>query len=137
MYKHLNLEQRYQIAAYRKTGCSVRTIGQSLGVSASTVSRELRRNRIGDKYDPSFAQRIVERRDRDKRGNRKFTPSVQKLVEQKLRLRWSPEQIVGRCKLEGKPIVSIERIYQHVWANKKLGGDLHTYLRHLSRPRIS
>jgi len=55
---------------------------------------------------------------------------MQKLVEEKLKLKWSPEQIVGRCKLEGKPMVSIERIYQHVWTNKAQGGDLYTYLRH-------
>jgi transposase, IS30 family len=135
MYKHLNLEQRYQIAAYKKSGCSIREIGQTIGVSAATVSRELRRNRMGGKYDPSFAQRIADNRFKGRSPYRKFSATMQQLVEQKLRLRWSPEQIVGRCKLEGKPIVSIERIYQHVWSNKRQGGDLYTYLRHWRRNR--
>ena len=40
-YKHLNREQRYTIAQMYKQGSSLRTIAQTIEVSASTVSREL------------------------------------------------------------------------------------------------
>jgi len=46
---------------------------------------------------------------------------------------FSPEQIAGRAKLEGRECVSTERIYQYVWKDKKEGGDLHTHLRHKGR----
>lgn len=130
MYKHLIREQRYQIAALRKAGFGINRIGSELGVSPATISRELRRNRLFDRYEALFAQKMADKRQRERTYKCKFTPSMQKLVEQKLIRRWSPEQIVGRCKLERTPIVSIERLYQHVWKDKANGGCLYRYLRH-------
>jgi len=42
---------------------------------------------------------------------------------------WSPEQITGHLKDIGEPSVSPEWIYQHIYADKRNGGDLHTRLR--------
>jgi IS30 family transposase len=42
---------------------------------------------------------------------------------------WSPEQITGHLKDIGEPGVSPEWIYQHIYADKSNGGDLHTRLR--------
>ncbi|MGY0426609.1 MAG: IS30 family transposase [Polaribacter sp.] len=42
---------------------------------------------------------------------------------------FSPEQIVKFTKLSQKQCVSPERIYQHIWENKKQGGDLYLHLR--------
>ena len=42
---------------------------------------------------------------------------------------WSPEQITGHLKDIGEPGVSPEGIYQHIYADKSNGGDLHTRLR--------
>ena len=36
---------------------------------------------------------------------------------------YSPEQIVGVAKKEAIACVSIERIYQFIWDDKKKGGD--------------
>ncbi|WP_404812203.1 helix-turn-helix domain-containing protein [Capnocytophaga canimorsus] len=44
-YKHLTSEQRY-IKAYPKCNKSQKIIAQQLGVSESTISRELKRNRL-------------------------------------------------------------------------------------------
>jgi IS30 family transposase len=41
----------------------------------------------------------------------------------------SPEQITGHLKDIGEPSVSPEWIYQHLYADKRNGGDLHTHLR--------
>ena len=46
---------------------------------------------------------------------------------------YSPEQIAGYCKKENIECVSHERIYQHIWANKKDGGNLHEHLRRQGR----
>ena len=40
---------------------------------------------------------------------------------------------MGRCKLEGKPYVSHETIYQYVWADKRHKGKLYEHLRHRGR----
>ncbi|MFT7371019.1 MAG: IS30 family transposase [Alteromonas macleodii] len=41
----------------------------------------------------------------------------------------SPKQITGHLKDIGEPSVSPEWIYQHLYADKRNGGDLHAYLR--------
>lgn len=130
MYKHLIREQRYQIAALKKAGFGVNKIGSELGISPSTISRELKRNRLFDRYNAEFAQKIADKRQREKTYKCKFTPGMQKLVEEKLQRRWSPEQIVGRCKMEHTPMVSVERLYQFIWKDKANGGFFHRYLRH-------
>ncbi|WP_462175734.1 helix-turn-helix domain-containing protein [Pseudoalteromonas gelatinilytica] len=49
--------QRYQIEAYLREGFSYREIGKRLKVSHSTISREIRRNRIRENhYLPEVAQ---------------------------------------------------------------------------------
>lgn len=51
-YKHLTYEQRCQIYALKGRGDSVTEIARALGVSHSTISRELKRNsgRRGYRY---------------------------------------------------------------------------------------
>ena len=44
-YHHLTYGSRCQIYALKRSGMSVRGVSRALEVSASTVSRELRRNR--------------------------------------------------------------------------------------------
>ena len=46
---------------------------------------------------------------------------------------YSPEQIIGVCKNKGVDCVSYERIYQHIWHDKKQGGKLHEHLRRQGR----
>lgn len=64
-----------------------------------------------------------------------MTPDLVSIIESKLReQQWSPEQISGWLSLqEGLETVSAERIYQHVWADKKAGGTLWTHLRHAGK----
>jgi len=53
------------------------------------------------------------------------------IINEKLSLQWSPEQIWGWMREHNKPVVvSHERIYQHIWADKKTGGQLYKDLRH-------
>lgn len=62
-----------------------------------------------------------------------FIDEIKAATESLLRKDYSPEQIAGRLKLEGKPTVSHERIYQYVWADKKQGGTLYKHLRRKGR----
>jgi len=48
---------------------------------------------------------------------------------------WSPEQIAGWLKLEGRLQICHETIYRHVWADKRRGGSLHLYLRGAQKQR--
>jgi IS30 family transposase len=49
-------------------------------------------------------------------------------VEEMIRKDWSPEQISGQLKANDEPSVSPEWIYQHIYADKRSGGDLHNHL---------
>jgi IS30 family transposase len=51
------------------------------------------------------------------------------LVESKLRLDWSPEQISGWLRKNDQETVSHEQIYQHVYAEQRAGGALYKHLR--------
>lgn len=56
-------------------------------------------------------------------------PGLLTIIEEKLRLEWSPEQISGWL-LEAKCIlIGHESICQHLRANKRQGGILYTHLR--------
>jgi len=59
----------------------------------------------------------------------KMTPEVVAYVEEKLREEFSPEQI--SCTMRGNVGVRVshERIYQHIWWDKKHSGDLYRKLR--------
>ena len=128
-YKQLIEGQRYQIEAYLREGFSYREIGKRLKVSHSTISREVRRNRIRDShYLPEVAQaKSIKRRcQAAKYGIPEQTITF---VEFGLKQKWSPEQIAGVGKIIGHA-VSHEWIYGYVQRDKLRGGKLHKQLRH-------
>ena len=135
--KHLSKEQRYQIKAYLNCGKSKIFIAQALGVNKTTIYRELKRNsKKRGSYDPDFAQELsIERKERFA-SNRKFTPSIEKYVRQQIEQeQWSPEQIVGYCKVKNIPMVSHERIYAYIREDKQQKGNLYKHLRHQLKHR--
>ena len=101
MAKHLTLEERAFLYRSKTAGLSKREIADLMGRDASTVSRELRRNRGGCGYRPKQAQRMAEaRRQACRRPAKLEDPSVHDMVEQRLMQLWSPDQIDGRLRDE-------------------------------------
>ena len=128
-YQQLTYEQRCQIYTLKKTGFSQRAIADEIGTNQSTISRELSRNSGDRGYRYKQAQRAATERRKAACKVTKMTVSMVSLIESKLRLEWSPEQISGWLKVaHGKPI-SHESIYLHVWDDKQSGGDLYQHLR--------
>jgi len=129
---HLTPGERSQIEVLLRRGDSKRAIGRLLGRPPSTIRREIKRNSGQRGYRPKQAQaKAEERRATVSRRPTKMTPGMVALIEAKLTgCQWSPEQISGRMKLEAKGDVSHERIYAHVWADKRAGGGLYKHLRH-------
>lgn len=128
---HITDEQRCTIERMKKAGYQQQHIAQAIGKSASTVSRELRRNCDGrsGSYTADLAGRKSARRKKDKPKAVRFTAAMRSEVERQLARKLSPEQIVGVARREGRDMVSHERIYQHIWQDKKRGGQLHEHLR--------
>lgn len=130
-YHHLIREQRSQIYALKSTGLEQKDIATHLGVSPSTISRELKRNQGERGYRFQQADRFAtERRYVASSERKRMTPSVVKIIEEKIQEKWSPEQISGRLKLEENIAISYESIYQHIWVDKQQGGTLYAHLRH-------
>ena len=65
-----------------------------------------------------------------------FDMNMKSYIRDKLTSKqWSPEQIKGRCDLEGVVMVSVERIYQYIYWDQSQGGLLYTHLRTARRWR--
>ena len=114
-YHHLTISERESIWESVIKGKTVRQIARETGRSASTISREIKRNRCAQSYRPSEAQEAYQkRRQRCKRrlileqGDLRNT--VVRLISSE---QWSPEQIAKRLELEhGAPVVSYSTIYR-------------------------
>jgi len=132
-YHQITPDERYRLAALRTQHppLSKAEMARRLGRHPSTIGRELQRNAAmhDGAYRPSKAQeRTNGRRSRTRRGSA-FTARQWMLVEDLLTEGWSPEQISGRLRLEGRLRISYETIYKYVWADKHAGGSLHLCLR--------
>lgn len=128
-YQQLAYEQRCQISALIKSGFSQRKMASTLGVNQSTISRELSRNTGKRGYQHKQAQsKTIQRRLAAVKPTR-MTPAMIGIIESKLRVDWSPEQISGWLLEEQERLISHESIYLHIWADKQAGGDLYTHLR--------
>lgn len=134
-YKQLTQEQRYQIKILMEAGKNQKEIAALLGVSESTVCRELKRNRGKKGYRPKQAQIKANRRRKGAAKAIKMTGGVVAVIEEKIRLDWSPEQISGWLREEQGIAISHERIYQHIWTDKRHGGTLHKHLRQSNKKR--
>jgi len=132
---HLTKEQRYTIASMLQNGYNQTQIALVINKDKSVVSREIRRNadaRSG-KYKDDLAHRKYLKRQEYKAKSRTFTPEVEEYIRDKLRLKYSPEQIAGVAKKNGDKCVSHERIYQFIWKDKRQKGTLYLDLRNKGR----
>ncbi len=136
MYSQLTQNERYAIAAMRRQRFSIRRIARELGRAASTISREVRRNRKPDGgYRAHTAgERTRGRRSRSRRNTR-FAAQDWLLVEELLEADWSPEQVSGWLALYGLLSISHETIYVRVWRDKAAGGSLWRHLRQATKKR--
>lgn len=135
--RHLTREQRYTISVLKKENYKNKDIAFIVGVSASTISRELRRNALKrGGYNPEKAQEFYEIRKERFAKNRKFTPEVEKTIRYYLEEeQWSPDVIKHYCELNEIAMVSVERIYQFIREDKRNGGCLYKHLRHQLKHR--
>src|SRR5574343_2012589 len=123
-YTQLSLVQRYQIQAFIKAEKKQKWIAEHLGVTPSTISREIRRNtaqrgRTAGSYIATNAQRRTEQRHQLKPKLVKFDLAMKKQAVQWLSVeKWSPELISVKGKEIGNCPISIEWLYQWIWQSK-------------------
>lgn len=120
-YTHLTREERYQIYALKQAGHKQSEIAHVLERSASTISRELARNRGQRGYRPKQAHSMAV--DRRAMNARTIDAATWQFAQEKLLWQWSPEQISAHAS------ISPETVYQRVYADKRVGGLLWKNLR--------
>ena len=132
-YKHLTIEERYHIQAYKKAGYSQKIIANEVGVSESTISRELKRNSSTQRksYSAINANKISNDRRMyaSRKSNKKMDVKLKNIIKKYIIEDWSPEEISNRLKAVNIANISYVSIYQFVEQNKQQGGDLYTHLR--------
>ena len=147
-YHQLTHGQRYQIARLNSLGKSKAMIAELVGVDRSTIFREVKRNSFeiidlgarGRKMDYDAVSADGLARDRRKEACEvrfKVRGRVRAYVIEKLKLRWSPEQIAGRAKLDGIYDLSCSSIYRFIELDRQdmRGENLYSLLRRFSRRR--
>lgn len=147
-YNQLSQEQRYQIEALLNAGTKQKEIAEIIGKSASTISRELKRNipKRGHgalMYSARIAQRKTILRHVTKPKQIRFTTEQKELTREWLsNLKYSPELIHVEGKSKLGDFVSHETIYKWIWHckhshHRKDDGDqlLYKHLAHGKRRR--
>ncbi len=124
MYYHLTQEQRIELSLMRRLGHTQRNIALVLGVSPSTICRELARNATGSGSYHAANARITNRSRRAVANRLRIKllahPSLALLVEQKLSEDLSPEQIVGWLRATKRRLcVSVQTIYDWVYLHAR------------------
>ena len=120
-YMHLTQKERDKLAVLRNRGYSLREIGNVLGRSAGTLSRELHRNRARSTYYPHHAQEQAEKRSRISHKRMRLKSRLLRYeVEQMLVKGWSPELISGRIRRSRKdlPYICPEAIYHWIYTER-------------------
>jgi len=98
MAYHLTHKEREIVAQMhhdRRTQCE---IAERLRRDPSTISRELRRNRGSRGYSALAAQTKADMRCRQPRVRKLDQPDTRRYVQERLRQRWSPDQIARRSR---------------------------------------
>jgi IS30 family transposase len=125
------MEERKRISELRKAGYSRGQMADVLARAKSTVSREIKRNRLGCLYCPEVAQRKAQERRRERKLVRKMDrPEIADQVRRGLQGYHSPDEIAGRMKLatsDPRQRVSATTIYR--WIGQQPPGTWDRYLR--------
>ena len=133
---HLTPADREEISRGLSCGLSIRAVALNLTRPPSTISREVARNGGRSAYRATAAdKRALLSAKRPKACKLSMSPCLRRRVVEKLRRRWSPEQIAGWLKLQNPGDVTMqvshETIYQSLFIQTRgvLKAELLEYLR--------
>ena len=101
----------------------------------STICRDFQRFKETkkDNYHPETLQIAAKIKHIQKPKRSAMTKVIEKYIRKKLKEDWSPEQLIGRMKIDINKTISHETIYQFIYTNKANGGILYKHLRHKNK----
>ncbi len=134
--RFLSVFEREEISRGLLMGWSIRFIAKGMNRSPSTISREIQRNGRSGDYRALLAEKSTAVRARRPKSAKLATnPPLRAIVEAKLELRWSPQQISAWLAMaypDNKEMhVSHETIYMSLFVQGRgaLRRELHKSLR--------
>jgi IS30 family transposase len=132
----LSFHDREEISRGLAAGASLRAIAAGLGRAASTVSREVAVHGGRSRYRAASADQLAwGRATRPKTRKLATNPALAEVVAEKMKRRWSPQQIAGWLKTSypdnQQMQVSHESIYRTLFVQSRgaLRKELTAYLR--------
>jgi hypothetical protein len=134
-YRRVTNEHRICLKTMLEAGISQAKIALKLSFHPSTISRELGRNSGRRGYRLKQAQRLSNSRQEYRLLPRKMLPAIIEVVTEKIRLKWSPEQISNWLRINEQPYVSPQTIYTFLHEDKQSGGRLWKNLRYSHKRR--
>ena len=129
-YTQWTMKERYMIEWLIQANKTQHHISERLGRDKSTVYRELARNKDDDGLYCAEKAAVASRKRCKRVRFRKFTEPVKSLIEEKLIIHWSAEQISAYLKDKLGIHISYELIYQYLDFDRKQGGKLYKLLPH-------
>jgi transposase, IS30 family len=141
-YHHLTPAERLVIDSMHRANYSPTAIGRALGRHRTSITRELERNidTVSQRYCPHWANLLYwKRREQVVNAHKTSNPNLMAYVVERLRQRWSPEQIAGRLRQVEQPEnpavwISYQTIYRYVACDKRQDGKLYRCLRRGRKP---
>ena len=129
-YTHLSDWERTRIMVLKAEGRSMRDISRMVFRSASTISRELKRNGHKESYSVLLADERSKARRKGRVRKLYKNNRLLSYVQGYLKKRWSPEQISGKLARmfdkDSQYFISHEAIYASIYALPR--GELRTAL---------
>ena len=122
----LSLAEREEISRGLAKKETLTSIAARLGRSVSTISREVKRNATAAGYRAYRADRMADAKThRPRPGKLAANEALRTRVEEKLKAKWSPQQIAARLRLDHPDDpsmwVSHETIYTSLFVQAKVG----------------
>jgi len=121
-YQHFKGVERKELSALLKKGYSIRFCANALGKDPSSVSREIKRNKVKGKYDPVKASHkaYVKRLHSKHKGMKiKKLSWLEDYIKDRLsKDYWTPEQIASRLRYENEneTVITHKIIYQWLYS---------------------
>lgn len=127
-YRHFTREDRVELRGLLRTDLSQNEVARSLGRDSGSVSREVAKGGGRKGYSVAAAESLTAARRGDaNQQHRKLGVDAELtgLVADLLALEWSPEQIAGRMRFEGRAkVTSFSAIYEYANPRAELAGLL-------------
>ena len=138
-YHHITNEERFYIWNASREGVKQNQIAKTLGRHPSSISREMKRNRMRRSvmYIHYWACELVKWRKRRVADtkHRKVTEEIGGMIELLIRQCLSPEQVCGYLKEHHSISLSHETVYRYIYEDKERHQSLKPFLRQGSKLR--